>query len=117
MRLVGCAALVSVDASHNAIERVRGDTFTLPRLAALRLAANALVDLPAAAADAPALATLDVAANRVRSLPPRLFVGCTTLVDVRVGGNPLTAAALRAYDGYDAYERRARGRGGRGGDG
>lgn len=114
LRLVGCAALETVDVSHNAIERVRGDTFTLPRLRALRLGANALVDLPPAAADAPALALLDVSANRLTALPPRLLVGCPSLVDLRVGGNPLTAAALRVYDGYDAYERRSRGRAGAG---
>jgi hypothetical protein len=48
--------------------------------------------------------------RRLLSLPPELFVGCTSLATLSAHSNPITVDHLRSMQGYASYETRRQGR-------
>ena len=47
---------------------------------------------------------------RLSSVPPQLFLECTSLFTLSLHNNPITAAALRDLKGFNVFDERRRGK-------
>ncbi|KAF6263586.1 hypothetical protein COO60DRAFT_1698667 [Scenedesmus sp. NREL 46B-D3] len=79
-------------------------------LVALNVSRNALPALPGSMSRLARLQVLAADSNRLVSLPPELFVGCTSLATLSAHSNPITVDHLRGMQGYAGYEARRQAR-------
>lgn len=119
--------------SHNTLTFLPSSIGHLTNLQHLDLRSNSIVDLPQEVSACQALSELDAAhnqvavlpsqlcalnnlktlmldGNRLTSVPPEIFSGCTSLFTLSLHSNPITAAALRDLKGFAEFDIRRRGK-------
>ena len=101
------SGLKRLDLSHNQIRDLHG-IGQCTSLEELYLAHNWIEEIPAEVGALKALVCLFLDRNRIASVPPALFLGCTSLHTLSMHGNPLKLEQLRTVDGYAQYDARRR---------
>lgn len=101
------SGLKRLDLSHNQIRDLHG-IGQCTSLEELYLAHNLIEEIPAEVGALKALVCLFLDRNRIASVPPALFLGCTSLHTLSMHENPLKLEQLRTVDGYAQYDARRR---------
>lgn len=101
------SGLKRLDLSHNQIRDLHG-IGQCTSLEELCLAHNLIEEIPAEVGALKALVCLFLDRNRIASVPPALFLGCTSLHTLSMHENPLKLEQLRTVDGYAQYDARRR---------
>lgn len=101
------SGLKRLDLSHNQIRDLHG-IGQCTSLEELCLAHNLIEEIPAEVGALKALVCLFLDRNRIASVPPALFLGCTSLHTLSMHENPLKLELLRTVEGYAQYDARRR---------
>lgn len=108
--LEGLAQLQTLTLQDNQLSQLPESLGCCSSLVALNVSRNSLPALPDTISRLARLQVLAADSNRLMSLPPQLFVGCTSLATLSAHSNPITVDHLRSMQGYDSYETRRQGR-------
>ncbi|KAK9865614.1 hypothetical protein WJX84_000823 [Apatococcus fuscideae] len=104
--LPALAQLQRLELQSNTLTSLPAECDKLTSLQELNASRNRLQSLPASMGSLSGLRTLLLDTNRIRAVPREILTGCSSLAQLSLHDNPLTADQLREAEGFGAMDAR-----------